>query len=257
MNSNQAGPQGPQESPAHQALAEQDVADFLVKTPGFFERHAELLAAVQLSHPYGGRAVSLQERQAEMLRDKIKALEFKIGEMVRHGQENASIADALHRWIQAMMRTTDAALLPVVMLHELRHQFLIPQAGLRLWGLDVEHAEADFAQAVSPDARSFTQSLLQPYCGVNQGFEAARWLESAYVGAADAGRAVSSLAMIPLSRSSAPGQAKQSFGMLVLGSPDPGRYTADMGTEFLSRVGDIASAALQRLLPQNHESSAG
>ena len=35
--------------------------------------------------------------------------------------------------------------------------------------------------------------------------------------------------------------------MLVLGSPDSTRYTADMGTEFLMRIGDIASATLARL----------
>jgi uncharacterized protein YigA (DUF484 family) len=34
----------------------------------------------------------------------------------------------------------------------------------------------------------------------------------------------------------------------VLGSPDPTRYTADMGVDFLQQVGDIASAALARLL---------
>jgi uncharacterized protein len=35
----------------------------------------------------------------------------------------------------------------------------------------------------------------------------------------------------------------------VLGSPDPTRYTAEMGTEFLARIGEIASAGLARLLP--------
>ena len=37
-------------------------------------------------------------------------------------------------------------------------------------------------------------------------------------------------------------------GLLVLGSPDATRYTADMGVDFLLQVGDIASAALARLL---------
>jgi uncharacterized protein YigA (DUF484 family) len=35
----------------------------------------------------------------------------------------------------------------------------------------------------------------------------------------------------------------------VLGSPDPTRYSADMGTEFLMRIGEVASAAASRLLP--------
>jgi len=38
------------------------------------------------------------------------------------------------------------------------------------------------------------------------------------------------------------------IGLLVLGSPDPTRYSADMGTEFLLRVGELASAALSRLV---------
>ena len=37
---------------------------------------------------------------------------------------------------------------------------------------------------------------------------------------------------------------------LVLGSPDPTRYAAEMGTEFLSQIGELASAALSRLLPR-------
>ena len=45
------------------------------------------------------------------------------------------------------------------------------------------------------------------------------------------------------------GASAPAFGLLVLGSPDPTRYTMDMGTEFLMRIGDIASAGLNRLLP--------
>jgi len=54
-----------------QGITEDEIANYLIHTPGFFERQAGLLAAVQLVSPHGGRAVSLQERQMEMLRDKI------------------------------------------------------------------------------------------------------------------------------------------------------------------------------------------
>ena len=56
---------------------------------------------------------------------------------------------------------------------------------------------------------------------------------------------VASLAMIALRHS----ESASAFGLLVLGSPDPTRYAADMGTEFLARLGEIASAGLSRLLP--------
>jgi hypothetical protein len=41
-----------------------------------------------------------------------------------------------------------------------------------------------------------------------------------------------------------------SFGMLVLASPDARRFQADMGTDFLERIGELASAALSRLRPR-------
>ncbi|MCB1973949.1 MAG: DUF484 family protein, partial [Burkholderiaceae bacterium] len=41
--------------------------------------------------------------------------------------------------------------------------------------------------------------------------------------------------------------ATPAFGLLVLGSPDPQRFDATMGTDFLSRMAELASAALQRL----------
>ena len=50
---------------------EDDIAQFLTNTPGFLERHAEVLASVQITSPHGARAVSLQARRAEMLREMI------------------------------------------------------------------------------------------------------------------------------------------------------------------------------------------
>ncbi len=118
-----------------QGITEHDIAEYLANTPGFFERHAELLATIQLTSPHGQRAVSLQERQMEMLRERIKGLELKIVEMIRHGQENVAIADRLHRWTRAILLTANAAELPDVLVRELKHQFLIPQAAVRVWNV--------------------------------------------------------------------------------------------------------------------------
>ena len=59
-------------TPDIQGITEQDLANYLAANPSFFERYADLLAAIQLSHPLGHRTVSLQERQADMLRQRIK-----------------------------------------------------------------------------------------------------------------------------------------------------------------------------------------
>lgn len=221
-----------------QGITEADIADYLANTPGFFERHAELLASVQLSSPHGSRAVSLQERQMDMLRERLKGMEQKIMEMIRHGQENVAIADKLHRFTRTLMLTPDIADLPAVLVRELMHQFIVPQAGIRVWGAAPAFAEQPFARPVGDDAKSFASSLSLPYCGINSGFEAAAWLADP--------ASVASIALIPLRH----GYSDGAFGLLVLGSPDPTRYAVDMGTEFLMRIGDIASASLARLLPK-------
>jgi hypothetical protein len=218
-------------------ITEGDIANYLANTPGFFERHAELMASIQLTSPHGARAVSLQERQMEMLRDKNKGLEQKIMEMIRHGQDNVAIADRLHRFTRAILLAGSPGALPAVLIDTLKHEFMIPQAALRMWGADEAFAALPFTQGASEDTRSLASSLSLPYCGLNSGFEAAAWLDDAAT--------VLSIALIPL-RAEADEPA---FGLLVLGSPDPTRYGAEMGTEFLQRIGEVASASLTRLLP--------
>jgi len=220
-----------------QGITELDIANYLANTPGFFDRHAELLSTVQLTSPHGQRAVSLQERQMQMLRERIKGLEQKIVEMIRHGQDNASIADRLHEWTRRALMTADAAELPTLLVDDLQERFQIPQAAIRVWDVAAPYAGLPFASGVSADVKSFASSLSLPYCGVNAGFEASNWFDSP--------TAVMSMAMLPLRVA----DGAPAFGLLLLGSPDPTRYAAEMGTEFLSRIGELASAALGRLLP--------
>lgn len=219
-------------------ITEDDIANYLANTPDFFQRHAQMLASVQLNSPHGNRAVSLQERQAEMLREKIKVLETRMMDMIRHGSENMVISGRLHRWALRLLAVPDSDTLPTAIVDEIEDQFVVPQAALRLWGLDERHSAQTYAQGVSDDVRSFASSLTQPYCGVNSGFEAARWLQ-------DPAQAAS-LAMIPL-REGPIEASTPAFGLLVLASPDSQRFTSGMGTDFLERIAELASAALARL----------
>jgi uncharacterized protein YigA (DUF484 family) len=229
-------------TPVNQALAnpitEDDIANYLANTPDFFQRHAELLATVQFTSPHSHRAVSLQERQAEMLREKIKLLEQRIMEMIRHGNENVLLSDKILRWARSLLLTTDVQALPAEIVQEIKDQFTVPQVSLRLWGVSDAFASSAFAQGVSEDVKVFASSLMEPFCGLNTGFEAVSWLE-------DPGH-VSSLALIPL-RSGVAGSNAPAFGMLVLASSDAHRFNSGMGTEFLARIGELASAALSRL----------
>jgi uncharacterized protein len=213
-------------------ITEDDIANYLANTPDFFERHAELLASVQLTHPHSQRAVGLQERQALMLRDKIKSLERRIMDMIRHGHENMVLTDKLHRWACDML-AAPADDLPSLAVDNIRELFQVPQVALRLW--DVRDAEAAYAQGVTPSVREQATELETPYVGANTGFEAVQWLD-------EPGQAAS-VALMALR----PAPGLDAFGLLVLASPDAQRFNSQMGTELLERLAQLAGAALSVL----------
>ena len=225
-------------NPNLNSLTEDDIANYLGNNPEFFERHAELLAAVHLTSPHSRRTVSLQERQAEMLRDKIRMLEGRIMEMIRHGNDNLDLSDKLLRWARDLFLSHELATLPAEIAEAIETEFLVPQVAIRVWDVAPEFVDAAFASGVSDDARLFASSLREPFCGVNSGFEAASWLAQPELAV--------SLALLPLRRVDANGSTT-AFGMLVLASPDAQRFTSTMGTDFLQRVAEMASAALSRL----------
>ncbi|WP_194720535.1 DUF484 family protein [Noviherbaspirillum malthae] len=212
------------------------VANFLSDNPHFFEEHSELLSRVKLTSPLAGRAVSLQERQMEVLREKIKVHELRLSELLRIAEENDAITQKFLQWTRSLLLARNDVDMPHTLVTGLQSIFSVPQATLRIWGVAEEYAHTWFAAEVSEDAKIFCNGLTAPYCGANQDFEAASWLEDP--------ASVQSIAMLPLRVGGAP----EAFGLLVLGSADPQRFTAEMATDYLSKIGEIGSAAMACLL---------
>ncbi|MCX7815660.1 MAG: DUF484 family protein [Tepidimonas ignava] len=221
---------------ALQPITEDDIAQFLLNRPDFFERHAELLAAVQLTSPLTGRAVSLLERQVEILRERLRQWERRAADMVRHGQDNQALLDRLHRWTCTLLAEPDAGALPARIVEGLQQTFAVPQVALRLWGVAPAWAEAPWAAPVDDEVRAFAQSLPQPYVGANPGVQAVQWLDDP--------AAAASVALLPLR----PAAQAAACGLLVLASSDPQRFAADAGTDIVQRLAELAGAAVQRLV---------
>lgn len=212
------------------------VADYLLNNPHFFEEHAEVLAQVKLSSPLGGRTLSLQERQMDVMREKFKIMEMRMAELIRIGHENDQTSQKLQAWTRALLLARNDVDLPHILTAALQNTFSVPHVTLRLWGVAEKFAHTWFAAPVSADSRLFSNGLTVPFCGSNNDFEAASWLEDA--------PSIQSLALLPLRLD----DATEAFGLLVLGSSDPHRFTSDMATDFLSNIGQTASAALSSLL---------
>ena len=84
---------------------------------------------------------------------------------------------------------------------------------------------------VSDDTKAWFEQLKQPYCGKPPAIVNEDWFIDP----------AASVAIIPL-------QIEQKIGFLALASDDENRFFSEMGTDFLSKIGEILSVALSRYL---------
>jgi uncharacterized protein YigA (DUF484 family) len=169
-----------------------------------------------------------------MLRDKIRGLESRIMDMIRHGTENSALNDRLLRWAASLLTTSDPALLPLTMVDQIQSQFMVPQAAIRLWRVAPAHAQAPFAVNPGDEVKSWAATLSSPYCGAPAHEDITQWMAQP--------DQVQSMAVVALRDPKG-----ELIGLLALASPDPQRYHAGMGTDLLERIGQLAGAALSRL----------
>src|SRR5437762_11921645 len=81
---------------------EQSIASYLQRNHYFFERHQAVLARLRLPHVRGGSTISLVERQIEVLREKLSALEGKLAELLRVARANDALSERLHRFTRRL-----------------------------------------------------------------------------------------------------------------------------------------------------------
>ena len=209
------------------------VANYLKQHPEFFEQYADLLSTIFISHPHGGRAISISERQILTLREKSKQLEGKLRELIEFGEENDAIGEKLHRLTLALIAARDADAVIEVLYFNLREDFAVPHTVMRLWPQGA-HPQLPEFDAVSTAAREFATSLTNPYCGTHAMVDTAEWFGE------DAAR-LRSFAYVAL-------KGSEAFGLLAMASEDARRFYHEMGTLYLKRLGELGSAALARYL---------
>ncbi|HSG77033.1 MAG TPA: DUF484 family protein [Burkholderiales bacterium] len=210
-------------------MTAEEVAQFFRTHPQFFDQHPELLESIYVPHPYGGRAIPLSERQILSLRDKVKLLEAKLGELLKFGEDNDAISEKVHRLAAGLLGARDFAAASQALQFHLREDFAVPHVALRIWGrvLPVGVPEA---APVDDEMRVRVEAMGAPLCGPAAGSPFLAWF-------GDAAEHVRSLALVPL------GQTK-AVGLLALGSEDAQRFYAEMGTLYLRRIGELTAAAL-------------
>jgi uncharacterized protein YigA (DUF484 family) len=219
------------------------VARYLQAHPDFFQQHDELLTLLHIPGTHGDQAISISERQMPALREKARQLEGKLAQLIRFGEENDAISEKVHHLAIALLAADALSTVIDALYDHLGGAFAVPHVAVRLWqnptrdqgGHGDQGNDSSVFAPLHPAARDFVIGLTHPYCGPAVGQDATLWF-------GERGGHVRSLALVPLRRDDA------IFGALVLASEDAHRFYVEMGTLYLTRIGDLATTAILRTL---------
>lgn len=224
-----------------QTLDDGNVAEYLLRAPDFFERNSQLLNQLRLPHVRAGNdTVSLVERQVEVLRERNTQLERKLKDLIEVARGNDALAERIHRLSQRLILARSQAATVQAIETSMREDFEAMHAVLVVFlerTPELTQGEGRFLRCMdrADEQMKIFESLFQsgkPRCGQ------IRDTQRDYLFGKDTVE-IGSAALTPLG-------VKGSLGILAIGASDAQRFTPGMSTEFLSRIGEIVSVALQR-----------
>jgi hypothetical protein len=222
-----------------EGLSEEAVAYYLQAHPEFFERHGHLLTHLRLPHQTGGSAISLVERQVEILRQRNRKIERKLHELVEVARLNDKLAGKILGLARELVGSRPAESVLNVIESSLREDFGADESIIVLF--DAVGADT----AAVPKRRFLRRAprnapVLQPF----ETFLAANRPRCGQI--RDAQRdflfgkdndEIGSVAMVPLGEGA-------SLGLLAIGSRDAERFHPAMSMDFLAHIGELVGQAL-------------
>lgn len=221
-------------------LPDDGVVDYLLSHPEFFEAHAELLSKLKIPHPTGS-AVSLIERQVEVLRQQHRQLERKLVDLIEVARANDTLIERIHRLALALLEGANLPDRLYALQEELRERFGADEVSMFLLHAGPQDADAGPARWLTTDDSGLEQfrELLKsgkPHVG------RLRPPQLEFLFGEQAER-IASAALVPLGD-------RGSLGLLAVGSHDLERFSPTLGTAFLTRISELVTAALHPLMPK-------
>ncbi|WP_018871593.1 DUF484 family protein [Thioalkalivibrio sp. ALJ16] len=220
---------------AEHAISAADVETYLRDHPDFFQDHLPLLDILRLPHPSGG-AVSLLERQVSLLREKHRAMEQHMAELVERARDNERMGQHLHELAKTLMRAENLDAVLALTQDALRNELNAERVSIRLAGREVDELHAldrgDLATFDPLFARGKAQCGRVP----------AEMLHVLFDAAEDIGSAI----LMPLGSESDP------IGVLGLASESADRFQPDMGTYFVTHIGDLLAESIRCHVERTH-----
>jgi len=220
------------------APEEAQVVAFLKANPDFLARHPELFEALELRHA-SGAAVSLIERQVEILRGKSHRLEDRLKTLLEAARENEQRAGNVHRLARSLIRAPTLAATVIALRKCLREDFQVDEVWVGVSASALKRVDIDSLHRLDPR---------DPVSVAFEDFFRTRLTEC---GPLDEARSkllfpraktpLASAAIVPLEK-------EKSLGMLVLASHDPQRFQPRQGKLFLEMTAELVAAAVRARL---------
>lgn len=224
--------------PAAPTLDEQQVMDFLKARPEFLVRHPELLEQLEVAHA-AGSAVSLIERQVELLRGRNLKLEERLGRLLENAADNEKRAASVHRLARTLIRAPSLAAVLAGLRSCMKDDF----------GIDAVFVGVNANVYKRHDIEGFVP--LEPESAIVRAFEnfiRTRLIECGPIDA-DKAKLLFPKAEVPvLSAAIVPLEKEKNLGLLALGSREADRFLPRQGKLFLEMTADLVAAALRARL---------
>jgi len=214
---------------------EKAVINWLEQNPDIFQRFPELLELVELTHSNSTNTSSLIERQVSRLRSKNRDIERKMQQMMQNALENEELMGKLHRLSLTLGETTNLNEFFQMLRDELKNQFKADHVFIGLFADKINtdtKLPLSIIQSDNPELAPF-RTLLdggQTSCG-----RLAREKLQFLFGRDNQ---IRSTALVPIGE-------QGEFGMLAIGSENPGRFFPGMGTMFLELLSETISHRLR------------
>jgi uncharacterized protein YigA (DUF484 family) len=221
-----------------EGLSEAQVVAYLKAHPQLLVQHPQLLETLELTHS-AGSAVSLIERQVELLRGKNARLEAHLNRLIDTARDNESRAENVLRLARTLIRAPSLANIVVGLRASMREDFDVDEVFLGLNAGAYKRHDIDGVvpiEAGGAIARAYDNFIRTRLieCGPLTE-ERARLLFP------KAEQPVRSAAVVPLEK-------EKNLGMLALGSRDPERFLPRQGKLFLEMTAELVAAAVRARL---------
>jgi len=215
---------------------EHEMVRYLRDHPAFFEAHQDVLAGMLLSHE-SGSAVSLIERQVQILREQKEELKTKLKKLINTAQTNEKLNTNINTLILELLDASSLEGVLNIVEQRIRTDFEADAIVVKLLasGSDVlkEHVELTAWQQPALVIGEKVMTAREPMCGTFSSEQMQALFNDADV---------QSAGIVPLVKAE---NSKNCYGIIAIGSYDPQRFSADMGTIFLSLLGQILTRILK------------